>query len=105
MNSTHGRERRADTRGINQPKESPPRTHKEPAARGKKLALTFGTLLSSQGADAHRTDPHGLRRRLVVLLYVATGWAPSGAPPAGLSTRAAQRESYAGAAGGGKPVG
>src|SRR4051812_19508172 len=35
-------------------------------ARGYYLALTFGTLLSSQGADAQRLDPRGLRRwRLV----------------------------------------
>src|SRR3954470_1629316 len=49
MNSIPGREPRADTRDINQPKE----THK----RGCYLALTFGTLLSSQGADAHETRP------------------------------------------------
>src|SRR3954454_6772654 len=38
-------------RDIDQPKE----THK----RGCYLALTFGTLLSSQGADAQQLDPFG----------------------------------------------
>jgi hypothetical protein len=50
-----GREPRASTLDVNQPKE----THK----RGCYLALTFGTLLSSQGADAHDTRPFGLRSR------------------------------------------
>src|SRR3954471_15102101 len=49
MNSIPGREPRADTRDINQPKK--------PTKRGCYLALTFGTLLSSQGADAHETRP------------------------------------------------
>src|SRR3954454_677940 len=57
-----GREPRADTLDINQPKESPPRARR-PAARGYYLALTFGTLLSSQGADAHEPRPSGLRSR------------------------------------------
>src|SRR3954467_9696748 len=30
---------------------------KKPTKRGCYLALTFGTLLSSQGADAHKTRP------------------------------------------------
>src|SRR3954471_12144662 len=55
MNSIPGREPRADTLGIHQPKE----THK----RGYYLALTFGTLLSSQGADAQKLQPSGLRSR------------------------------------------
>src|SRR4051794_24201139 len=36
---------------------------RRPAARGYYLALTFGTLLSSQGADAHEPRPSGLRSR------------------------------------------
>src|SRR4028118_2157782 len=36
---------------------------KKPTKRGYYLALTFGTLLSSQGADAHDTRPAGLRSR------------------------------------------
>src|SRR3954451_1773986 len=55
MNSIPGRAPRADTLGIHQPKE----THK----RGYYLALTFGTLLSSQGADAQKLQPSGLRSR------------------------------------------
>src|SRR3954453_13433096 len=42
---------------INQ--RNPHRVPKNPA-RGYYLALTFGTLLSSQGADAHELDPSGL---------------------------------------------
>src|SRR3954470_1480846 len=33
---------------------------RRPAARGYYLALTFGTLLSSQGADAQQSGPRGL---------------------------------------------
>ena len=33
------------------------------------MALTFGTLLSSQGADAQKLDPYGLRSWLKVPLY------------------------------------
>src|SRR5947209_335018 len=82
-----------------------PHHNPKAVARGKYLALTFGTLLSSQGADAQRTGPSGLRRWRLVQPYAATGWARQGAPPAGLSARAAQRESYAGPAGGVKPPG
>jgi hypothetical protein len=42
------------------------------------LALTFGTLLSSQGADAQKIDPLGLRFWLEVLLYAASGCSPRG---------------------------
>ena len=35
-----------------------PKARRRPRGRGC-LALTFGTLLSSQGADAHRTKPFG----------------------------------------------
>src|SRR4051794_28923457 len=55
-------------RDINQPKE----THK----RGCYLALTFGTLLSSQGADAQQLDPFGFSS-------LATS---HGAPLAGVNT-------------------
>ncbi len=37
------------------------------------MALTFGTLLSSQGADAQRFDPLGLRLWRLVLLYAVFG--------------------------------
>src|ERR1700712_5566350 len=43
-----------------------PRTRHGP---GYYLALTFGTLLSSQGADAQKVDPLGLRLRRLVRLY------------------------------------
>ncbi len=43
------------------------------------MALTFGTLLSSQGADAQQLHPSGLRRRQLVPLYaVRPGSAPLG---------------------------
>src|SRR3954469_8060449 len=71
MNSIPGREPRADTRDINQPKE----THK----RGCYLALTFGTLLSSQGADAPKLQPRGLRLgRLSMLRRLRIGFTPGG---------------------------
>src|SRR5919107_4813715 len=41
--------------------------------RGCYLALTFGTLLSSQGADAQRLDPLGLRLWRLVPLYAVSG--------------------------------
>ncbi len=37
------------------------------------MALTFGTLLSSQGADAQRLDPLGLRLWRLVPLYAVFG--------------------------------
>ncbi|WP_233492098.1 hypothetical protein, partial [Blastococcus sp. TF02A-30] len=58
---------RADTRDINQPKESQPNL--ERSGTGYYLALTFGTLLSSQRADAQKTHPHGLRSWLDVQHY------------------------------------
>ncbi|MGY1849524.1 hypothetical protein, partial [Blastococcus sp. SYSU DS1021] len=57
-----------DTRDINQPKESQPQPHSGQGT-GYYLALTFGTLLSSQGADAQELDPRGLRPWLDVQLY------------------------------------
>ncbi len=67
---------KAENRGywlpaIKQPKEPnrhPPR-RKSTGNRACYLALTFGTLLSSQGADAQEPHPHGLRSRLDVQLY------------------------------------
>src|SRR3954447_5937552 len=73
-------------RDINQPKE----THK----RGCYLALTFGTLLSSQGTDAHRHGPCGLRRWRRSYPTPRPSSPPEGNPPAGLPARAAHREPY-----------
>src|SRR3954467_4080476 len=77
MNSIPGREPRADTRDINQPKE----THK----RGCYLALTFGTLLSSQGADAQQLDPLGLSSLAECPTLRRDRLFPLGDHPAGLS--------------------
>src|SRR3954465_8395971 len=41
-------------------KEIPTVKIRRPAAQGYYLALTFGTLLSSQGADAQQSGPRGL---------------------------------------------
>src|SRR5918998_1000320 len=64
MNSNPGENRELDAL-VNQPKE----THKGVTC----LALTFGTLLSSQGTDAQRFDPLGLRLWRLVLLYAVFG--------------------------------
>jgi len=42
-----------------------------PQSRTGLLALTFGTLLSSQGADAHLRQPFGWSRGQPVLRYAA----------------------------------
>src|SRR5947209_9315245 len=69
-----------------------PRTRHSP---GYYLALTFGTLLSSQGADAHELNPSGHPSWLVVQLCAGFQNPPAGRPgPAALPGRAAQRESY-----------
>src|SRR5881628_3174927 len=59
--STQAENRELTNRGINQPKE----THHTQKGHGREyyLALTFGTLLSSQGADARELRPLGLRSR------------------------------------------
>src|SRR3954454_20720038 len=89
-----GREPRADTLDINQPKESPPRAQR-PAARGYYLALTFGTLLSSQGADAHEPRPSGLRSKRLSMLRLAEHRSlPLGVRSAGLPARSAQRRHF-----------
>src|SRR4030095_7238348 len=54
MNFDPAENRDLTDRDIHQPKESQPCEH----GTGYYLALTFGTLLSSQGADAHDTRPH-----------------------------------------------
>ena len=64
MNSIPGENRELDAL-VNQPKE----THKGVT----NMALTFGTLLSSQGADAQRLDPLGVRLWRLVLLYAVSG--------------------------------
>jgi len=47
------------------------------------LALTFGTLLSSQGADAHQPQPLGCGSwRLVDGTPCCASVSPRGAPPA-----------------------
>jgi hypothetical protein len=72
---------------------------------GYYLALTFGTLLSSQGADAHELNPSGLPSWLDITL--CTGFQlprNRGAGPATLPGRAAQRESYVRPGGAVKPL-
>src|SRR4051794_39473095 len=94
MTSIKAENRELDALDINQPKESLPRARR-PAARGYYLALTFGTLLSSQGADAQKLDPSGLRSWLGVQLYSGFQHHPHrGAGPAALSDRAAHGEPY-----------
>src|SRR5688572_11505914 len=93
MHSITGREPRASTLDINQPKESQPEP--EGPGTGYYLALTFGTLLSSQRADAQKPDPHGPRslagcptlRRFPVFPHPGPG-------PADLPVRAAHGEHY-----------
>src|SRR5690349_9124127 len=69
---------------INQ--RNPHPNHPETArARGYYLALTFGTLLSSQRADAQQVDPHGLPCWLDVQHYAGFQRLPiRGAGPADL---------------------
>ena len=65
--------RELDALDVNQPKESLT-THTNMRSAGvKNLALTFGTLLSSQGADAQEVDPRGLRPWRLVLPYAVHG--------------------------------
>src|SRR5919112_2545292 len=45
---------------------------------GYYLALTFGTLLSSQGADAQELNPSGHRPQLEVQLYAGFQQHPTG---------------------------
>ena len=54
-------EKLPDTKGIHPQNQKKPnnRASPNPADGVKQLALTFGTLLSSQGADAHQSEPFG----------------------------------------------
>src|SRR5215213_8950064 len=62
---------------------------------GYYLALTFGTLLSSQGADAQKLDPRGRHPWLEVLPYAGFQKLPrGGSGPAALPGRAAHGEPY-----------
>src|SRR3712207_4831426 len=82
---------------VNQPKESPPKPHQGARARGYYLALTFGTLLSSQGADAHGPRPCGRGPRRTSRCYTAHQGVFHGPPEAPRrGSRAAQRRSYGG---------
>src|SRR4051794_27091616 len=66
MNLNQAENRDLTDRDINQPKE----THKKGLYY---MALTFGTLLSSQGADAQKLQPSGLRsRRLSIVRRCAS---------------------------------
>ncbi|TFV69277.1 hypothetical protein E4P39_21685, partial [Blastococcus sp. CT_GayMR19] len=72
-----------------------PKPEPEGPGTGYYLALTFGTLLSSQGADAQKLDPLGLRRWLEVQLYAGFQELPrGGSGPAALPGRAAHGEPY-----------
>src|SRR3982750_1229767 len=64
---------------INQ--RNPHRTPKNPA-RGYYLALTFGTLLSSQRADAQELRPSGLRSRRFLVVHRTTVGSRRSFPPA-----------------------
>src|SRR5438093_678476 len=61
MNSIPGREPRPDRSRYQSTKGIPNQNPEGPRHRGYYLALTFGTLLSSQGADAQKLDPFGFR--------------------------------------------
>src|SRR3954447_2210729 len=78
MNLNPGREPRALTLSISI-------NPKKPTKRGCYLALTFGTLLSSQGADAQRHRPLRASSLAEVLPYPASGQPPRrelpGRPP------------------------
>src|SRR3712207_5688731 len=92
MNLITAENRELDALDINQPKES--QTRASPGT-GYYLALTFGTLLSSQRADAQKTHPHGLRPWPDVQHYAGFQRLPiRGAGPATLPGRAAQEEQY-----------
>ncbi|TFV91679.1 hypothetical protein E4P40_05055 [Blastococcus sp. CT_GayMR20] len=49
-----------------------PKPEPEGPGTGYYLALTFGTLLSSQRADAHGPDPRGLRPRRFLVVHRTT---------------------------------
>src|SRR3954454_18233208 len=86
MNSIPGREPRPDRSRYQSTQRNP--------QRGYYLALTFGTLLSSQGADAPKLQPRGLRLgRLSMLRRLRIGFTPGGSPT-DLPARAAQTRLY-----------
>src|SRR5919107_2361679 len=94
MNLITAENRELDALDINQPKESQTRTPKDPGT-GYYLALTFGTLLSSQRADAQQLGPSGLPRWLDVQHYAGFQRPRTrGAGPADLPVRAAHGERY-----------
>src|SRR5687768_14064422 len=78
---------------INQ--RNPSHDPQEGRDTGYYLALTFGTLLSSQRADAQQLDPHGNRHWLDVQHYAGfQQLPPRGAGPPDLPARAAHGEQY-----------
>src|SRR4051795_4476660 len=77
---------------------------RRPAARGYYLALTFGTLLSSQGADAHEPRPSGLRSKHYSMVRRAAGGLEALPAAPVRRSRSAQRESYVAAGGVVKPL-
>src|SRR3954463_7403470 len=79
--------RNQSTKGI------PPRTPPQAApGTGYYLALTFGTLLSSQGADAQQLHPHGLHCWLGVQRAPVSGSSLTGSPVRRPSRAARRRE-------------
>src|SRR4051812_18259845 len=86
-------ENRELTLSISINQRNPSRNHGP--GTGYYLALTFGTLLSSQGADAHKPRPSGLRSRRLSMLRLAEHRSlPRGVRSAGLPARSAQRRHY-----------
>src|SRR3954468_10092734 len=67
---------------------------KKPTKRGCYLALTFGTLLSSQGADAQRHRPLRASSLAEVLPYPASGQPPPKGTPRPASRPARRIENH-----------
>src|SRR3954471_18334969 len=68
---------------------------KKPTKGDCYLALTFGTLLSSQGTDAQQHHPHGLRHRRLCPNHTTRRAGPQTFPAATLRrSRAAHRRPY-----------
>src|SRR3954451_20796378 len=74
-------ENRELTLAISINQRNPSRTHNEPGT-GYYLALTFGTLLSSQRADAQELRPSGLRSRRFLVVHRTTVGSRKSFPPA-----------------------
>src|SRR5687767_3719038 len=84
----------ASAESINQ-RNPTPNTRKRAPGTGYYLALTFGTLLSSQGADAQQLHPLGLhRQRLVHLTPCGATVGPGGLTGWASRPRAAHRRPY-----------